>query len=310
MSAIADRIVLVCLANAPYLPMAKQVFASAYFKGGWEGDFCLMAFEVPDEELRWFRHRGIFVHETQALDPELQGADRVIHSKIEVFGNFFHQWKQVVFLDLDMIIRHSLQTLTEPITVAGVRGWGLPTLNHRIRRFPKSPESDQLVRELEQQIDPQWPTINGGLIAYRPKAIPTDSLLRMKEMYFRFKPVLQSYDEFLVGAFFSDSLTFFPRSYNDLSFSRHRPYKGSHILHFAGKEKPWMTSSPFHSEWSANLAQAEDIFRRPPQTVCLSSRTRLIQRLMLELRWKKNLLSRKTTAHLHRWMRFKKKLAR
>jgi len=43
---------LVTLANENYINQAKQLFSSAYFNGGWDGDYLLLAHEIPENKLK------------------------------------------------------------------------------------------------------------------------------------------------------------------------------------------------------------------------------------------------------------------
>jgi hypothetical protein len=46
---------LVAIADANHIDQAKQLFSSVYFNAGWKGDYMLMAHEIPEKELLWFR---------------------------------------------------------------------------------------------------------------------------------------------------------------------------------------------------------------------------------------------------------------
>lgn len=65
---------IVTLANRRYLNHAKQVFSSLYFNAGWDGDYMLLAHQIPKQELEWFSKRGILVKECDNIfvDDELK----------------------------------------------------------------------------------------------------------------------------------------------------------------------------------------------------------------------------------------------
>jgi hypothetical protein len=58
---------LVTLADANYVDQARQVFSSAYWNGGWSGDYMLLAYGVPERDLQWFRDKGILVTECEPV---------------------------------------------------------------------------------------------------------------------------------------------------------------------------------------------------------------------------------------------------
>ena len=52
---------LVTLADRNFLDQAKQLFSSVYWNAGWDGDYMLLAFKIPEQELEWFRKKRILV---------------------------------------------------------------------------------------------------------------------------------------------------------------------------------------------------------------------------------------------------------
>lgn len=46
---------IVTLADKNYIDQAKQLFSSVYFNAGWNGDYMLLAHEISESELRWFK---------------------------------------------------------------------------------------------------------------------------------------------------------------------------------------------------------------------------------------------------------------
>ena len=52
---------LVTLADRNFINPAKQLFSGVYHNSGWEGDYMLLAYGIPDEELKWFIDKGILI---------------------------------------------------------------------------------------------------------------------------------------------------------------------------------------------------------------------------------------------------------
>jgi hypothetical protein len=59
--------VIVTLADKNYVDQAKQLFSSVYWNAGWKGDYLLLSSGIPEEELKWFRNKGIIVYECKPL---------------------------------------------------------------------------------------------------------------------------------------------------------------------------------------------------------------------------------------------------
>jgi len=51
--------VLVSLVANNYIDKAKQLFSCAYWNAGWKGDYLLLAYEVQQENLEWFKEKVI-----------------------------------------------------------------------------------------------------------------------------------------------------------------------------------------------------------------------------------------------------------
>jgi len=48
---------LVTLATKDYVFLAKQLFSSAYFNAEWKGNYMLLAYRIPERNLKWFRKK-------------------------------------------------------------------------------------------------------------------------------------------------------------------------------------------------------------------------------------------------------------
>jgi hypothetical protein len=105
---------LVTLADDNYVDYAKQVFASAYWKGGWEGDYMLLAYKVSEEKLNWFIDKGIIVKRCDDLEVKIHESSKfseVVLNKFKIFTPEFKKWNKVLFLDVDTMIRYDLSEL-------------------------------------------------------------------------------------------------------------------------------------------------------------------------------------------------------
>ena len=62
-----NKHLLVAIADKGYIDQVKQLFSSVYFNAGWKGDYMLMAYEIPENDLEWFRKKGILVRKCGPL---------------------------------------------------------------------------------------------------------------------------------------------------------------------------------------------------------------------------------------------------
>src|ERR1035437_2558156 len=118
---------LVALADINCIDQVKQLFSSVYFNAGWKGDYMLMAHDIPEEELLWFRNKGILVKKCKPLhhgkasgieyaeiNPleqkeriELRKRYRdapVLLNKFELFTPEFKTWDIVLYIVCDIIV--------------------------------------------------------------------------------------------------------------------------------------------------------------------------------------------------------------
>ena len=104
-----ERDVLVTLADEAYLDAAKQLFSSAYRNSGWRGDYLFLSNGIAEEKLKWFTDRGIHVYRCEPLVQATYGKWPVsMISFLYLFDVYFKQWRSILYLDSDIIVRASL----------------------------------------------------------------------------------------------------------------------------------------------------------------------------------------------------------
>jgi len=115
---------LVTIADKNYFEKAKQLFSSVYFNAGWQGDYMIL---VPSKDknepgLEWFRKKGILVKVLEPLYKDIiESVPRNdVILKFHLFTPEFKKWGHIIFLDVDIIVRASLDELTKVKGFAGV----------------------------------------------------------------------------------------------------------------------------------------------------------------------------------------------
>src|SRR4030042_4797413 len=108
---------LVTLADKNYMNQAKALFSSVDWNAGWKGDYMLLSHDIPEKELKWFRDKGILVKKCKPLYNKKIGVTEVrppvVASKFYLFTPEFKKWKNIIFLEGDIIVRASLDKLTQ-----------------------------------------------------------------------------------------------------------------------------------------------------------------------------------------------------
>ena len=105
---------LVTLADKNYVKQAKQLFSGVYFNAGWKGDYMLLSHNIPEKELKWFRKKGILIKKCKPVIKfkKVRYSETVV-SKFYLFTTEFKKWRNIVYLDGDIIVNASLDRLTK-----------------------------------------------------------------------------------------------------------------------------------------------------------------------------------------------------
>ena len=121
----SKRDLIVTLADSKFLPQVKQLFSSVYWNAGWKGDYMLLAHQIPEDELKWFRDKGILIKKCEPLFDKSIGRDYspIVLDKLYLFETEFKKWKNVIYLDSDIIVRVSLDKLTKIKGFASVKSF-------------------------------------------------------------------------------------------------------------------------------------------------------------------------------------------
>ncbi len=248
--------VLVALANKNYLEYVKQVFAGAYFNAGWKGDFLLLAHDIPEKKLKWFRNKGIYVKKCPLF---LKGRKKteidIIHySKFYLFGEDMKKWSQVIFLDVDTIIRASLDDLLKVKSFAAVPNFQIKFGWYFKKTF------------MLKKYNLEKLTFCSGIIAYNTDIINYNTfqdLASMVKKYEKYK--ILSRDEAFFNLLFYDKWQKLLRVYNvcvdkniDLWHLPNNKLNGI-IIHTASQTDPWKKESVFRQEWLKNYKKADRI---------------------------------------------------
>jgi lipopolysaccharide biosynthesis glycosyltransferase len=269
---------LVTLADGNYIDQARQLFSSVYWNAAWKGDYMLLAYNIPQKDLRWFRDKGILVRECEPILTESE--TRIGHAPLTTLSKFylftpeFKKWKNVVFLDGDIIVRGSLDSLAEVKGFAAVRILNISRTLLKGQFQDRNRRNKYLFKELKSKCDLNQPAFNSGVMAYSTDIISEDEFHNIKQIFFHFKDILLISEETVLNIYFYDKWQKLSQVYNIcpsyenyLSGCNPDNLKGI-ILHTYSKfpgGKPWSPTSPLNSEWKSNLDKADLIDIANPQ---------------------------------------------
>ena len=270
--------VLVTLADRRYLAAAKQLFASAYFEGGWRGDYLLLSNGLDQDDVAWFTERGIYVVRCESVVPgEIGGMASVLSCKLHLFTPWFRRWRTVVYSDADCMIRGRISSLGELQGFRAPVDWN-PSLRLQVatpRTLAKrGADARDVMGRLRRrpEYDPRATAFCAGFFVMRSRLIADDTFDRL----------LSSVRSLCSASRFGDQLFLnlhFRKQWRPLSPAVHLLVRGSQppwpvrksaadalSLHFVGPSKPWLEPSRFSAEWHRNAGRADDLdLRSIPQ---------------------------------------------
>ncbi len=261
------RNLIVTLADRNFIPQAKQLFSSVYWNAGWDGDYMLLAHEIPEEELTWFRNKGILIKKCTPLRNHKigKGHDPVILDKFYLFTTDFKKWEHVVFLDSDIIVKGSLNNVIK------IKGFG--AVNATINLGRQFSPGNILYDEIKRDYNIRRRSFNTGIMSFSTDIIDDNLFDKLTGLYTKFESIA-FFDESILNLYYYKKWVKIPRVFNNLyiSFFIFHNLKfdkiRSVVFHFMGTyangkyldaSKPWDPGNPFYKEWLTNLERAEQM---------------------------------------------------
>ena len=252
--------VLATLVDKNHLEYAKALFASAHFNGGWDGDYLLLAHDIDPPSLSWFEEKGIKIKHCQPLKDyhkDVPGWKHIFLSKLYLFEEDMKRWNKVIYIDVDCLIRSSINRLTAVKTIAGV-----PFYHDRYYRFYK-----------REKIKSQN-LFYTGVFSIDTSTIQSDTFIKMleiaKDLHQEFPQGVEqmSHEEVVISKYFNYQFEKLPITFNTVPLIFHRalgvPVSSLQgiIIHFASyylEDKPWNQSNYFYPDWKSNHDRADEI---------------------------------------------------
>ena len=253
--------VLVTLADKNYIDQAKQLFASAYLAGGWQGDFLLIAYEISDTDLKWFKDRGIITKSFPQIDLNINlntsYSNRTISitfAKFYLFSEYFKQWNRVVFFDSDIIIKKRLNYLEN------INGFNAVRDFTQALSFQFIYDNKNILKDILKKYTLKDVSFNVGVMAFTTDIIKRDSLKNLISMAKKYKNITQIPEQAIINLYFY-------KKWNDLgyAYNAYIPIVGKscpriiHFIRWPKFEKPWEKGSLFYREWIQNRKKADKI---------------------------------------------------
>ncbi len=263
----APNNLIVTLADKNFINKAKQLFSSIYHNSGWLGDYLLLAYEIPDEDLAWFKSKGILIYKCQPLTTGkigLHAHPAVVLAKFYLLKDYFRQWEKVIFLDADIIVKTSLDYLTQFEEFSAPNATSLNLKKEFIN-------DGHLFPLLKKRFPLKGRAFNSGVMVFNYKNIAPGAFDKIISLYQEFGAINAYGEEATFNLFFYKNWRLLPIVFNAYPpYFKHllgldtNKFKAS-IIHFVSPVKPWNPISPYFCEWQENLKKADliDLTKRP-----------------------------------------------
>ncbi|MCB9358779.1 hypothetical protein H6503_02515 [Candidatus Woesearchaeota archaeon] len=279
--------VLVTLADKNYIDQAKQLFSSVYHYSGWKGNYLLLAYDIPESKLKWFRNKGIIIKKVKPhKNDKFKDWPSTILCKFELFNTYFKKWQHVVFLDGDIIVKASLDR------VLGVSGIGaISDLNHNMWWQFKNKRYNGIYKTLINNMDMSKKSFNVGVLSINTDIIKKETYSTMLELYSRYRKIVRYPEQAIMNIYFHKNWKRLPAVYNTFILPKALWFSKLHndgiILHMIMRPKPWESKTLYSEEWKYNLDIADEIdlnHRLPAKDIWNEKRVKKVS-AMLENRY-------------------------
>jgi lipopolysaccharide biosynthesis glycosyltransferase len=260
--------ILITLADRKYLNQAKQLFSSVYFNAGWKGDYMLFAHEIPEKELKCFRDKGILVKKCRPLTNITKKPwDLVTLDKFYLFTEDMKKWENILFIDVDIIVRASLENLTKIKGFSAVMDF-YQTLREQ---FLKNGKYKKLKENLGNEYDLNSPGFNSGVMAFSSDIIKKQTFSNLKSLAKKYINFSKHGEQGILNLYFYKKWKNLPISFNFNPLCITNPWRNKKpinlgiIWHFPGTKKPWeIHNSYLYNEWNTNLKKFDSINLQNP----------------------------------------------
>jgi lipopolysaccharide biosynthesis glycosyltransferase len=223
----------------------------------------LLAHNIPEQELIWFRDKGILIKQCESLHNVPIGINYspIVLDKFYLFTAEFRQWKKIVFADADIIVRASLEKLTK------IKGFAASDSTIKLKK--QFCEGSTILNENDVQLKLNKRSFNSGFFAFSTDIISNNMFNEMNELLKKNIHLSLYGEEGIMNIYFYDKWSKIPRVYNlfisVLMANKLRyKYKSAIILHFINiigqnEYKPWFPENYFYREWNKNLENSDMI---------------------------------------------------
>jgi len=263
---------LVLLADKSHIEYTKQVYYTAAKFGNWKYDFVLLAFDLTNDiDWSWFdAHKIKIVHfnnDTQWIKEIVNNSElypqKVYFVKYYLFHPFFSNYKKIIYLDTDVIIRKDINSLLKYKTFAAASDFFNAPIVFQFNELNRPYEESKINQHLSQNTLKKI-SFNTGLMLIQSAQNTEEQfneIINLNRLYSKYAIFPE---QGILNIFFVNKWKRISHIYNDFYASEPNDScehigtskKHSAILHIVRPCKPWHKKSPFYNEWFLNWEES------------------------------------------------------
>lgn len=264
------KCLIVTLADNNFISQAKQLFSSIYWSSGWDGDYMLLAHNIEEHDLKWFKNKGILVTSCNLVTEKPWGKNGdffkpLIADKFYLFKEEFKKWEKIIYIDADIIVNGPLDELTKVKKFGAVND----IFNRKMHtQFDLNEDKCLLFNDFNLNRK----AFNAGLFVFNTELIYPNLFNELRNFLNHYNSCLKYGEQSALNYFFGDIREELPAIYNVcvnyLNFKIPKKIKCI-VLHFAKKEDIpilWDSKNQYYTLWFKNLEKADYINLKIIQT--------------------------------------------
>jgi hypothetical protein len=231
--------VFIVISDENYLDHAGALFINAMNEGEWDGDFCLIANNVHENnpKLDKFKKLNINILHRNSENPYI--------INLHIFDEYFKKWDYVIYMDCDFMIFKNFKTFLESVDtnfdglIADIEPF---KIHEYLCQGWDQQKKEESLKNIELKYDLNKLGFNAGFLAFNTKIIKKDTLESLFSLDLEIKnvnnhthptgsdqPIFNLYFNNNVG-YIKDNIVCFWKNISGVTFA----------AHFCRWEAPWV----------------------------------------------------------------------
>ncbi len=260
------RNALVLASDQKYLEYTKQVFYSAHRYGNWKGDYILLACDMGNADLSWFKERNIHVLDLEPLTKiRVNDWPPIIFHKFYLLHPMMKRWNKLVYLDTDIIVLKDMNHLTQLDRFAACPDYYLSIREQFFDIDEVDSKRKSKIKHLERKYNLSKLSFNVGMMVINAQKNSLPLFEKALDILDGYHDVVKYPEQAIFNLCFYKKWKMLYKYnnylflYKNLSVPKNESKEEHNIVisHHIGLTKPWHQDNGMHQVWKNNYANAD-----------------------------------------------------